>query len=208
MKDFVKRINLIPMFEEDGAGGGGGNEPNEGGEPNDEKTFTQEELNRIAAQEKRQGMAAVLKALGFEKEEDAKAFVEKYREEEEKNKGELEKANEALETEKNAKASAEKKAEMLEKKLQVVAMGVSADKADDIITLASAKVTDDKPFETVLEDLKKTYPVLFGEDESTGTGGAGKPPRGGKNETEGGIGKRLAEQRKSSAQKKRSYFSN
>ena len=141
MKDFVARLGF-PLFEGEGGGGtggaggeggtggtggegGGGNAGGSGGEP--PKTFTQEELIRIAATEKRQGAASVLKALGFDKEEDAKAFVEKYKEVEKNNMTELEKANKDLEIEKNAKTAAEKKADLLEKKFQVVAMGVAAD---------------------------------------------------------------------------------
>ena len=222
MKDFVARLGF-PLFEGEGGGGtggaggeggtggtggegGGGNAGGSGGEP--PKTFTQEELIRIAATEKRQGAASVLKALGFDKEEDAKAFVEKYKEVEKNNMTELEKANKDLEIEKNAKTAAEKKADLLEKKFQVVAMGVAADKADDIVTLALAKVDDNTSFETVLENLKNTYPAFFDEEVSSGTGGTGRPPRSKTGGDNGGIGKRLAEQRKNSAQAKNEYFKN
>lgn len=175
------------------------------------KVFTQAELNRIAAQEKRQGMASVLKSLGFEKEEDAKAFVEQYRKAEEEKKDELQKAQELIEAEKRAKAEAEKRADLLDKKFKVISAGVSADKADDIVTLACAKLTDGVDFDTALEQLKTIYPVFFEASvTSKGTGSGGTPPRAsGKSATDNGIGKRLAEQRKTTqAQNSKSYFNN
>ena len=81
---FLFRKNFMPFLEEDGKGGAGGTggEPG-GGEPSGgaedqnkgQKTFTQEDLNRIAAQEKRQGANSILKALGFESEEKAKEYL-------------------------------------------------------------------------------------------------------------------------------------
>ena len=192
-------------------GGAGGSEGGEGGKG--EKTFTQEDLNRIAAQEKRQGAASILKALGFEKEEDAKKFVETYRKAEDEKKDDLVKAKEETETEKKAKLEAEKKADMLEKKFKVVAAGVTADKADDVLILANAKAVDGKSFEDALEEVKKSYPSLFEQqssDSSKGTGTGGNPPRGKGGSEQSTLGKRLAEQRKSSSQNnaKKSYFSN
>lgn len=222
----MKKPLFLPMLEVNdpiGAGGvpanndpekttisGGANDPTNGGA---EKTFTQEDLNRIAAQEKRQGVASVLKALGFEKEDDAKAFVEKYREVEDNKKDDLTKVQEQLETEKKAKEEAERKADLIEKKLKVASLGVAADKIEDVVTLALAKVTDSKDFETALEDLKTSYSMLFEGGASAGshgTGGTGNPPRSGKSGIEGGIGKRLAEQKKQSYAQtnKQSYFSN
>ena len=94
-------LKFLPFMEEDGKGGTGGGDP-EGGSNDDgnnggsEKTFTQEDLNRIAAKEKRDGIASILKTLGFEKEEDAKKFVETYRKAEEDKKDDLEKTDNDL----------------------------------------------------------------------------------------------------------------
>lgn len=216
------KTRFLPMMEGEGRGGAGGapltepsaspNEPP--AEPNADppKSFTQEDLNRIAANEKRQGMSSVLRTLGFEKEEDAKAFVEKYKELEDSKKDDLAKAQETLETEKKAKEEAEKKAELLDRKFKVVSAGVSADKADDIVILATAKMMDGKTFEDALEDLKKAYPSFFEADSSNtglGTGTGGNPPRGRTGgSSAGSIGKRLAEQKKTGTTQKKSYFSN
>lgn len=207
---YLLRKNFSPFLEGEGGGGTGGTggEPNPtGGEPS--KTFTQEDLNRIAAQEKRQGAASILKVLGFESEEKAKEYLEAKRKEDEDKKGDLEKAKEAEALANKAKAEAEAKASLLEKKFKVIALGVSADKADDIVTLATAKAVEGKTFDDVVEDLKKTYPELFTQTEKRGgTGSNGNPPRGKNINEEDSIGKRLAEQRKTKSQtQKKGYFS-
>lgn len=221
---FLFRKNLMPFFEGDGKGGTGGTGGEQGGEPKDgdpkdgageqnknQKTFTQEDLNRIAAQEKRQGASSILKALGFESEEKAKEYLEAKRKEDDEKKDDLQKAKDAEAAANTAKAAAEAKAALLEKRFKVVSMGVAADKADDIVTLATSKAIDGKTFEDAVEDLKKTYPELFKgkQEERKGTGSGGNPPRGKNTGDDDSIGKRLAEQRKTSKSqsKKNSYFS-
>lgn len=191
------------MFEGEGNGGTGGGEPSgegTGGE-NPPKTFTQEDLNRIAAQEKRQGVSSILKALGFESEEDAKKYVDTKRKEDNDKKGDLEKAQEEKAAAEAAEKAAKKQTALIEKKYKVAAMGVPKDNIDDIVVLASAKESDDKTFDQALEEIKKSYPMLFANGTG-GTGGSGNPPRGGKGSPEKSMGKRLAEQRKSSGTKK------
>lgn len=186
-----------------------GSQASSGSSEPSQKTFTQEDLNRIAAQEKRQGASSILKALGFENEAVAKDFVKKYRQQEEDKKDDLTKAQEKLSAEVANRELAEKKADLLEKRFKVMAQGVSADKAEDIVILANAKVTEEKDFDTALEELKTAYPSIFSEtSSSSGTGTSGNPPRGGKPESSSGLGKKLAEQRKASTTQKNPYFSN
>lgn len=218
MKYLFDKLRFLPMMEGEGNGGSEGNNDDKGSNNSsggtEPKTFTQEDLNRIAAQEKRQGMSSVLKALGFEKEEDAKAFVEKYKKEERDKKDDLTKAKEDLESEKTAKSQAEAKAELLERKFKVVSAGVSPDSAEDVVLLATAKAVDGKTFDDALEEVKKAYPMFFDGQGSEGSGGTGGNVNGARSRNKSGskdsIGKRLAEQKKSSseASKKQSYFSN
>ena len=200
----LRRLMNLKMMDADGNGGG---DPNpEPKEPVDEPKFTQEQVNAITAAEKRKNIAGVYKGLGFESEEDAKAFIEKYREQEENNKSELEKANSTI-----AKLEAEKRAEManatdLEYRFKAMEEGCDPKSAKDIVVLAKAKMTDDKDFESALKEVKDQYPSMF-NTVGGGTGGGGTTPRK-KTETDlSGIGKRLAEQRKSSSTTKdNEYF--
>lgn len=200
--------SLKPMMEADGAGTGGTGDSS----VQNDKTFTQEDLNRIAAQEKRQGISSVLKTLGFESENDAKAFVEKYRQAEDDKKDDLEKAQESLKSANTARAEAEAKADAFEKELSAIKAGVPAEYAGDVVLLAKAKAVDGKSFEDALEEVKKAHPSLFESTEgSSGTGGNSQShQRRNADNSTGDRGKRLAEKRRNSSdsQNKKSYFSN
>lgn len=180
----------------DPAGNGGADPSNTGGE---DKTFTQEQVNSMVAAEKRKSFSAAYKGLGFDSEEAAKEFVEKYKGEEEKNKTDLVKAQERaaqLEAEKNAEAS---KAQDLQYKFDAVAEGCDTKSAADVVVLAKAKMSEDKDFAAALKEVKEQYPAMFGQTDNgnSGTGNGGTSPRSKtKAGSVSGIGKRLAEQRK------------
>lgn len=186
----------------------GNNEPQDNG-GSGEKTFTQEQVNSMIAAEKRKNTSSFFKGLGFESEEAAKAFVDKYKGEEEKNKSELVKAQEKAaqaEAEKNAEVA---KAQDLQYKFDAVAEGCDAKTADDVVVLAKAKMSDDKDFATALKEVKEQYPAMFGQTENNrSTGGGGTSPRS--KTTSGdlnGMGKRLAEMRKkNNTTKDNEYF--
>ena len=202
-----KRLFNLIKFEAEGGSGGGSGEPdgdNKGSDGNEgsgspEKTFTQEQVNSMIAAEKRKNFSSVYKGLGFESEEAAKAFVEKYKEEEEKNKTDLVKAQERaaqLEAEKNTEAA---KAQDLQYKFDAMAEGCDAKSAGDVVVLAKAKMTEDKDFAAALKEVKKQYPSMFGQTTggAGGTGGGGTAPRGKMSSKDAqGMGARLAKQRR------------
>ena len=175
------------------------------------KTFTQDQVNSMIAAEKRKNTSSFFKNLGFESEDAAKAFVEKYKGEEEKNKTDLVKAQEAQKKAEAEKAAEAAKAQDLQYRFDAMAEGCDAKSAPDVVVLAKAKMSDDKDFATALKEVKEQYPAMFGqtEDNGGGTGGGGTSPR---KRTKGGdlsgMGKRLAEQRKQNdkAAKNSDYF--
>lgn len=209
--DMMKGMKLSP---DDGGSGGGGGDPAGNGDNGsggaEDKTFTQEQVNSMIAAEKRKNLSSVYKSLGFDSEEAAKAFVDKYKGEEEKNKTDLVKAQERasqLEAEKNAEAA---KAQNLQYKFDAIAEGCDTKAAEDVVILAKAKMSDDKDFATALKEVKTQYPAMFGQTDNSGggTGGGGTSPR--KRMQSGdvsGIGKRLAEARKqNNTAKENDYF--
>ena len=208
----MKGMKLSP---DDGGSGGGGGDPAGNGDNGsggaEDKTFTQEQVNSMIAAEKRKNLSSVYKGLGFDSEEAAKAFVDKYKGEEEKNKTDLVKAQERasqLEAEKNAEAA---KAQDLQYKFDAMAEGCDAKSAADVVVLAKAKMSDDKDFAAALKEVKEQYPAMFGQTDNGnggGTGGGGTSPRSKlKSGDLSGIGKRLAEQRKqNNTTKDHDYF--
>ena len=79
----------------------------------------------------------------------------------------------------------------------------------EINAIYSRKIADDKDFETVLQEIKDQYPIMFNaETKNNSTGGGGTVPRKKSNNNISGMGKRLAEQRKqnNSIASNNSYF--
>lgn len=210
--DMMRGMKLSP--DDGGSGGGGGNPAGNGDNGSggaEDKTFTQEQVNSMIAAEKRKNLSSVYKGLGFDSEEAAKAFVDKYKGEEEKNKTDLVKAQERasqLEAEKRAEAA---KAQDLQYRFDAMAEGCDAKSAADVVVLAKAKMSDDKDFAAALKEVKEQYPAMFGQTDNGnggGTGGGGTSPRQKlKSGDLSGIGKRLAEQRKqNNTTKDHDYF--
>ena len=190
-----------------GGEGNGGSDGNSGG--SNGKTFTQEQVNSMIASEKRKNLSSVYKGLGFESEEAAKEFIEKYKQEEENNKSDLVKAQEEAKKAQAEKAAEAARAQDMQYKFDAMEQGCDAKSAEDVVVLAKAKMSDDKDFATALKEVKEQYPAMFGQSASGGgTGGGGTSPRGKlKAGNVSGMGKRLAEQRKrNNTAKNNEYF--
>lgn len=189
---------------------GAAGDQTQSGEQN--KTFTQAEVSAMMAKEKNQGRLAVLKELGVEDAKTAKEGLSKYKEYLDSQKTDLEKAQGETAAEKTARLAAEQKAQLLENSLAAIKLGVKPDCVEDVMALATAKVSDTKSFADVMAELKTKYPSFFGEDAS-GSGGEANKGTGGNvgskksAGTASGLGARLGAQAKTGEQKS-SYFNN
>lgn len=186
------------------------NEDQNSNENSGEKTFTQTEVSSMMAKEKNEGKRSILKTLGFKNEKEAEEAIKKYNEYLESQKTQEEKSKELLDQATSEKDEALKRAQLAEDKLTCYALGIGSEYIDDVIAIASSKVTEDKDLETVLKEMKedKKYASFFGASNShDGTGN--DPGHSGKQDNkEEGIGKRLAEKAKSNKNAKSSYFDN
>lgn len=164
-------------------------------EPTSGKTYTQEQLNSMMANEKRTARQAILKELGFDIKDD-KNF-----------KDTLKNIKATLDAGKTqAQLDAEAKAAKLEMKVAALAAGVNPEYLDDTIVLAQSKVSETMPVEKVMEEFKTKYPSFFAEASGgSGTGRSNNPPRKPPAGTES-LGQRLAKVNKPTA--KSSYFKN
>ena len=66
--------------------------------------------------------------------------------------------------------AAEKKAAALEAKLLAASKGVSPEAADDVVALASLKVSDETPLEKAIDEVLKKYPQFAGTSAPRTTG--------------------------------------
>ncbi len=169
-----------------------------------ERTYTQEEVNRMMANEKRQGRQSVLKELGLNPEDKnavkaTKAILDSQKTAEQLNAEKL--ANEAAD-----KLDALKRAEIAERKLVVLTSGCNPNYIEEVFALASAKVTENVDFEAALKSVKTKCPAFF-EGGDTGTGnnsGYHKP----NNNKPGSLGASLAQRTIQTNSNKNTYFTN
>lgn len=172
------------------------------------KSYTQEQLNTMLANEKRTARQAILKELGFEvsNPKDYKATVKGIKATLDAGKTQAQLDAEARKTAETAKAEAEAKASMLEMKVAALAAGVNPQYLDDVIILAQAKVNDTTTVDKVITELKNKYSTFFAEGSTvSGTGRSNNPPRKPATKTEG-LGQRLAKANR--PVNKSTYFKN
>lgn len=162
-----------PQAPDDTAGGQG-------------KTFTQEELNGIAAKEAKKAQERTLRELGFTDFDNAKEGLAKYKEYLESQKSDAEKQAEQL-----AKLSEETKAKddmifSLTAKVAASSQGVKADALDDVIELAKLKVSDEVTIEDAIKSVLEKYPHFAGVEEGKPSPKFGNAPgpKGGDDLTE------------------------
>lgn len=204
MKHMTLRSLGLQFFAEGGEGGGdpaakggdGGNEDDDDdGEGNggSDKTFTQEDVNKLLAREKRKGKASVLKELGLNPEDkDAIANLKKILGE---HQTDSEKKDNALKAAQDTASKETTRANKAEQKLKVLMAGCQKDFVDEVTAMALAKVDEDTDFDAALEAVKKKMPACFGEEEEDQDKGTGRAQghKKQKNTKPGSFGASLAE---------------
>lgn len=184
------------------------NNPTGGTEP--EKMFSQSELNRLLANEKKQGRSAILKELGFADAATAKKTLEDLKSYQDSQKtleqkyADLQKEAETLKSAQNAELA------VMSIKLDAVKMGVNPDALDDFAAIAVSKIDDKNDLQTVIKGMQKNpiYSGFFSSTAATEKGTGGSPSAGGGKATPSNenIGERLAKARAASNQKSNPYF--
>ena len=103
---------------------------------------------------KNDAIAEYLKELGVEDGDALKGIVAKVKEEEEKNKTDLEKSNDTL-TATTKELVAEREARIIaEAKLSAIQLGAKPELVDDLVIIAKAKVTKDKDINAIIAEIK------------------------------------------------------
>ncbi len=187
------------------------------GSGSEEKTFTQDDVNRMMAREKKQGAQSVLNRLGIKKldaglEKEIKDYLESKKTDAQKQAEAAVNENKAIEEANNRALAAEIKAEAMQ-------AGAQTQYVDDIVILIMAKASKESELdiETAISEIKTKYSVWFtssseedakGKKKSVGEKGTGSSVSSGKDKQEKGknLGERLAANRRKSSGKK-SYWS-
>ena len=183
-----------------------------------EKTFTQDDVNRMMTREKKQGANSVYNELGIKPGD--KKSIEAVKKFLESQKTDAQKEAESIAANNAALEEANRKLALAEAKAEAMQLGVQAQFVDDAVTLALGKVANEEgtDIKTALGELKTKYPVWFengsgddGKDSKAkigqkGTGSSVKSGSKDKGDESKNLGARLAASRKSNAGKK-SYWS-
>lgn len=181
-----------------------------------ERSFSQEQVNRMMTREKNQGRAAAFKEMGIDPKDTKmvkmfQAFVDSQKSDEQKA------AEKDIEAQ-NKQAEMEQRALMAEAKAEAMMLGVKSQYVEDAVTLALSKMSDDTDLKTVLGELKEKYSLWFESDDDDDSGKGGKDKKSGKTgqkgtgasvkeaskkggKDSGGLGARLAAQRKTAGGK-------
>lgn len=168
--------------------GGSGSESDDGGDTNT-KTYTQDEMNRIAAKEKKEGRKAaeksLLESLGVQDADEAKAVLEQFRTQQEEAKSEIQREKEAaqratqLAETTTREAAHERHTNRVERFL--IRANVPVERVDRVARLVDVEVgADDDAIDAAIESVQKDFPELFtGEGGTSSRNGApsGDPPR-------------------------------
>lgn len=190
--------------EEGGSGASEGDGDGEG----EGKTFTQEDINRMMAKEKRQGRNSVFNELGINPKDEKtieqfKLFAEFMKSSKKKDGGNGDGSSVEL---------LEIQSEKMNLEIQVEAMkqGIKKEYVDDIATLVRARIADeDTDVKTVIGEYRIKFPDWFGNGEGeeggkkggTGQRGTGKSVNKGSSAKgkDDDLGARLAASRKKTA---------
>lgn len=124
----------------------------------DTKTFTQDDVNNIAARESKKATEKLLKELGIEDFENAKDGLSKFREWQESQKTEQEKQTEQLEALAKEKESLSSENDSLKAQLSALKQGVKGESVEDVVALAERLVSDDVTIDDAIKQVVEKYP--------------------------------------------------
>ena len=140
-------------------------------ETNKEGTTTQTEQKVDVEKVKNDALAGFLKELGVEDKDSLKGIITKAKEEEDKNKTELERASDTLKQTTKLLAEEKELRIMAEAKLSAIQLGAKAELVDDLVIVAKSKVTKDKDINAVITEMKdsESGKVYFKTDDEEST---------------------------------------
>lgn len=119
-----------------------------------QQTSTQQNNNVDVEKVKGDAVAEYLKSLGVEDSESLQAIVKKAKEDEEANKTDLQKKDDAL-TATTKELVTEREARVIaEAKLSAIQLGAKPELVDDLVIVAKSKVTKEKDINAVIAEMK------------------------------------------------------
>ena len=163
------------MAEEVKGTGTEGQQGTEGTQSQQKPNETKQEETKVDIEKtKSEAVSEFLKTLGVEDMDSLKGIVTKHKEDEEANKTELQKKDDAL-TETTKQLASEREGRIIaEAKLSAIQLGAKPELVDDLVIVAKSKVTKEKDINAVIAEIKdstsgKVY-FTSEEEEEKGKG--------------------------------------
>lgn len=146
----------------EGNAGGEGEEGSKGGSGESskgkDKSFTQDDVNAIAAKEAKKATEKLLKQLGVTDFKTAKDGLEKFKEITDAQKTDAQKAIEKAQSLEGTNTDLAKQLNTLNAQLAALKADVNPDSLSDVIVLANNLVSDDVTIDDAIQQVIKKYP--------------------------------------------------
>lgn len=126
--------------------------------PADPKSFSQEDVNAIAAKEAKKAQEAMLKKLGIEDFDNAKDGLAKFREWQDAQKSDAEKQTEAFNKAQADLDAARSEANGYKAEIAALKNDVDPESLNDVVTLASNLVSEDVTIDDAIKQVVEKYP--------------------------------------------------
>lgn len=141
---------------------------------NKSKTFTQDEVNAIAAKEAKKAQEAFLKKLGVKDFSSAKEGLDKFKEIQDSNKTDAEKQAATLKLLEEEKETYTSENSKLKAQVSAMKAGVKPDSIDDVVILANNLISDDTDMDKAIAKVLKRYPSFKVDAEENDDDGSNK----------------------------------
>lgn len=120
-----------------------------------EETKTKEEKPEVDVEAvKEQAVKDYMKSLGIEDDEKLKCIVTKAKEDEERNKTDLEKKDDVIKETTRQLVEEREARQIAEAKLAAIKLGAKPEAVDDLVVIAKSRVTKDKDINKVIAEIK------------------------------------------------------
>lgn len=120
-----------------------------------EETKTKEDKPEVDVEAvKEQAIKDYMKSLGIEDDEKLKGIVTKAKEDEEKNKTDLEKKDDVIKETTRQLVEEREARQTAEAKLAAIKLGAKPEAVDDLVVIAKSRVTKDKDINKVIAEIK------------------------------------------------------
>lgn len=123
-----------------------------------EKTFTQKDVNNIAAREAKSAQEKLLKDLGISDFNSAKEGMQKFQEWQDAQKTEAQKQQEELTKLNDNNANLQNENRTLKAQLSAMKLGVNSESIEDVVALAERQVSDEVTLEDAIKSVIEKYP--------------------------------------------------